>query len=772
MADLDLSLSDALTDSVPQSSPEAMVQRDFVATLEAETFDDQVGETVGKKDYIPLLDKDDKNDAGLAVTLGGQKPAQRPEPQGEVRPRSTEQQVFATDFLSGPIMSGFGNQWDAQPITSQMQGGDLIGAFTGFSQPAMENIDVGMAPFQTERPASIAEPQSPPLSLASEPQKPPPLQAFTTGVLGDPWEGHGGLQTDLPFTPSVSTVISRHASQLADSPMDPQWPPHQSMGVGEERESEVADRKQQQKKKKKRRPREEMYDFLENRGHADNLGQAENTPPTDRLHRPFPRREEGWDDGGRVGGRGKKGRSRKKFPEEWGVLQDPPPPTSGFHSQELSAELLAPSLTHPQAMDISGPSMQDPLICLTDDSLPLGLDDGLIPSMPSSLTQDLLSLTASFPPSTLSPEPLPAGPAGISPSLGIGLSPKETPPQFPGLENSFSMVGTGTPVAPLIAAGSPTLGKAEEGLSLLPSDLFTTDTPPSTDSEAPPPSPKGEQAQNTPNEKAKSVPEPSLTSSVKEATPVPSSPPPSKESPLSTLTSPQSEPPTSKIVPAPSSSEIPNKVDIHVTSKDSPLIPVEGELAPPLTPPDNKDPISLTGIVTLESPLPEEHPEDTSVLLLTSSLREPKEAQGQKQKQVKKSRSPSAKSPTSPEGKQPPSLVLSPSALTPPPVSSLSPLAAPFPAPNSDLNPTAVPFFPNLLELQEAPAEDSGAANPLMAEGLWKWIWSLDLGEPAHAWLYGARPGYQLESLTLSLRGKLPCRVSLYVTVHVGPGMA
>lgn len=58
MAELDLSLSDALTDSVPQPGPDSLVERDFVAQLEAETFDDQVGETVGKTDYIPLLDDD------------------------------------------------------------------------------------------------------------------------------------------------------------------------------------------------------------------------------------------------------------------------------------------------------------------------------------------------------------------------------------------------------------------------------------------------------------------------------------------------------------------------------------------------------------------------------------------------------------------------------------------------------------------------------------------------------------------------------------------
>ena len=53
----DLSLSDALTDSAPPAAEENMVARDFVSALEAEPFDDQVGETVGKIDYIPLLDR-------------------------------------------------------------------------------------------------------------------------------------------------------------------------------------------------------------------------------------------------------------------------------------------------------------------------------------------------------------------------------------------------------------------------------------------------------------------------------------------------------------------------------------------------------------------------------------------------------------------------------------------------------------------------------------------------------------------------------------------
>lgn len=59
MAEEDLNLSDALTDSVPQPGVESMVEKDFVAQLEAETFDDQVKEMVEKSDYVPLLDNDD-----------------------------------------------------------------------------------------------------------------------------------------------------------------------------------------------------------------------------------------------------------------------------------------------------------------------------------------------------------------------------------------------------------------------------------------------------------------------------------------------------------------------------------------------------------------------------------------------------------------------------------------------------------------------------------------------------------------------------------------
>nr|XP_033787840.1 microtubule-associated protein 4 isoform X2 [Geotrypetes seraphini] len=59
MADLqpNFDLEDALTDQPPDMEPE--IKRDFISSLEAEPYDDVVGESCGKTDYIPLLDDDE-----------------------------------------------------------------------------------------------------------------------------------------------------------------------------------------------------------------------------------------------------------------------------------------------------------------------------------------------------------------------------------------------------------------------------------------------------------------------------------------------------------------------------------------------------------------------------------------------------------------------------------------------------------------------------------------------------------------------------------------
>lgn len=70
---MDLSLRDALGGGgggVPGGAPaEALLKRDFVATLEKESYDDKVGETVSKSDYRPLLDGKDAKSGKSSRTL-------------------------------------------------------------------------------------------------------------------------------------------------------------------------------------------------------------------------------------------------------------------------------------------------------------------------------------------------------------------------------------------------------------------------------------------------------------------------------------------------------------------------------------------------------------------------------------------------------------------------------------------------------------------------------------------------------------------------------
>ncbi|XP_076014503.1 uncharacterized protein LOC143007003 isoform X2 [Genypterus blacodes] len=424
MADLDLSLSDALTDAIPQTGPESLVERDFVAQLESESFDDQIGETVGKTDYTPLLDNDDPRadestalengdqevkgvqKPGGKLIAGGQTSATRPEPQGEVRPFSADQQALAADFLSAS-MADHCDPLGSRMGPAQVMDSGLAGAFlvdiTDFSQPGDigGNVEVGAAPLPGERPSSIAEPQQPTAMLGSdapkeqspmlpEPQAPRSPLDLPAGPLGDCWPAQTGcLTTDLPFTPSVSTVISRHAGDLAISPDDPpdSWHNRESVAYAgsDEREGDGSERKQ--KKKKKRRQKDEgTYE------HPNFQDQGKDTPPTEEFfHRIGPRRDQGGEGGweeqlGKSGGRGKRGKSRKKLPEEWGVMGDPFIPSSTPTTQiqeEVMVELGTSSQAHMDTsfagIDISPWSKE----CYSEESL-----------IPLPLSQDLFSATA------------------------------------------------------------------------------------------------------------------------------------------------------------------------------------------------------------------------------------------------------------------------------------------------------------------------------------------------------------------------------------------
>ncbi|XP_035980974.1 microtubule-associated protein 4 isoform X10 [Fundulus heteroclitus] len=330
MAELDLSLSDALTDSPPQPGPESKVERDFVAQLEAEAFDDQVKETVGKTDYIPLLDDDDKRaDAGAALENGEQ------EAHGVQKPACMAAHSDSLASHSSPV---------------QMMDSGQLGTFPGFSQPGGigMNVEVGAAPLQAQKPASISEPQFPspqagsdvPKDLSAmlpQPQVPHSPLDVSAGSLDDSWQDQtGSLSTDPPFTPSISVKFSDQSDQLAASQEDTpdSWPSRESTAYagGDERDTDGSDRKQ--KKKKKRRQKDEgSYEQHEGRGQPETQGDGENTPPTEEFyHRIGPRRdrvEGGWEEQlGKGGSRGKKSKNRKRLPEEWAVTAEPFVPAS------------------------------------------------------------------------------------------------------------------------------------------------------------------------------------------------------------------------------------------------------------------------------------------------------------------------------------------------------------------------------------------------------------------------------------------------------------
>ncbi|KAM7370197.1 hypothetical protein PAMP_011468 [Pampus punctatissimus] len=111
--------------------------------------------------------------AGCKLTTGGPTSVLRPEPQGEVRTHSLEQQqALATDFLSAS-MAGYSDPLGPQTGPAQIIDSGLMGAFSGFSQPAGMglNVEMGKAPISAERPSSIAEPQQPIPPAASDAPK-------------------------------------------------------------------------------------------------------------------------------------------------------------------------------------------------------------------------------------------------------------------------------------------------------------------------------------------------------------------------------------------------------------------------------------------------------------------------------------------------------------------------------------------------------------------------------------------------------------------------
>ncbi|XP_049913291.1 microtubule-associated protein 4 isoform X1 [Epinephelus moara] len=679
MAELDLSLSDALTDSVPQQGPESLVEKDFVAQLEAEAFDDQVGETVGKTDYVPLLDNDDTRADGGAtlengeqeahgvqkpgckLTAGGQTSVLRPEPQGEVWPHSfDQQQASATDFLSGS-MAGYSDPLGSQTSPAHMMDTGRMEAFSGFSQPGGMglNVEVGAAPLSAERMSSIAEPQHPTPPAGSEapkehspmlPEPQPPRSPLdvSAGAVGDCWpDGAGILSADLPFTPSVANVITRHCGHLAVSPDDSpdSWPVRESTAYagGDEREGDGSDRKQ--KKKKKRRQKDEgSYEHPESRGHPEVQTQGENTE--EFYHRIGPRRdraEGGWEEQlGKSGGRGKKGKSRKKIPDEWGVGAEPFVPSAAVTSQITEEKLLDLGSSTQANLEASFADMDTSQSPWKQEVFP---EEGLVPS---PLSEDLFS-----------PAAAPMIPLVLNSEL------KATAPPFtmPSTTNSATLGSF--PMAPrpddpfdlLMDTENASLGNSSQAFSpggdLVDSGMF--DNTSSLLESHMQVMPEGDTSAFSPA----SQPSPGLSQKGE----VLATAPPLSPSDASWLLN-----------------------DSNVTG-NSELFDFSDMSAP-------GHPVTLGLSFDTPSPAPLRSPKTTAQEFQPKEHKDAKSAQKQSKKSRSSSSSSSVKSPTSPGAKNFP-FQASP---------LISPSSPPSATPGSGLNPTAKPFFPSFADPMDEPA--------------------------------------------------------------------
>nr|XP_029132495.1 microtubule-associated protein 4-like isoform X3 [Labrus bergylta] len=320
---MDLSLRDALGGGghgVPGGAPaDALLKRDFVASLEKESFDDKVGESISKSDYRPLLDgKDMKSGQGMMSSMmssGG-----RQDPPG--------QSAFSSDYLSGPMMGGKTDQWSQ----NKAKDSSMPDSFLGFSQSGMGGtMGTGLPPFQTSMGSTLGQTG---MGSAMDTQKSSGLFGMenknTSNTGGSsPFKtsdlfssgGQGILSMDHSTAPALSSGGSMDDSSTASSTSEPLSP--ERVGPGGE-----AGKQQQRRKKKKRKSHSEVSSFSDSQENkvdrSDKHGTQDKEAEEDE--------DENWEreiresgGGGRV--KGKKTKSRARLPEEWGAPQQPVSPT-------------------------------------------------------------------------------------------------------------------------------------------------------------------------------------------------------------------------------------------------------------------------------------------------------------------------------------------------------------------------------------------------------------------------------------------------------------
>ncbi|XP_054870582.1 microtubule-associated protein 4 isoform X1 [Amphiprion ocellaris] len=376
---MDLSLRDALGGGgggVPGGAPaEALLKRDFVASLEKDSYDDKVGETVSKSDYRPLLDgKDTKSSPGMMSSMmsGG-----RQDPPG--------QPSFGSDYLSGPMMGGMTDQWSLNKTKDSSR----PDSFLGFSQSGMGGtMGSSLPPFQTSMSSTLGQTG---MSPAMDSQKSSGLfgveNKTTTNTSGsslfktsDPFStgGLGIHSMDHSAAPVLSPSGSMDDSSPTSSNSEPLSP--ERLGPGGE-----AGKQQQRRRKKKRKGRDEVYNFLDSQ--ENNIGQSDKQDQSKREAEEDEDEEENWEweiresgGGGRV--KGRKTKSRARLPEEWGAPQQPISPTPATAATDPKASNPAlPSA--PEKIPISFTNCSH--VSLATDSSPRSYEPMCVDDFPVSV---------------------------------------------------------------------------------------------------------------------------------------------------------------------------------------------------------------------------------------------------------------------------------------------------------------------------------------------------------------------------------------------------
>ncbi|XP_026780530.3 microtubule-associated protein tau isoform X1 [Pangasianodon hypophthalmus] len=292
---------DIHTNGAPKSGQENLLKKDNVATPEARSFEIKVGDPVDKTDGKK---EDPSFISGLSV---GQTWRQCQGSLGE---------------------NGFG----------QICNTDMFG-FTQQGMNTSANMNVGLAPFQSTEPPTMAESQKTSILHANEPPKPflaPSNPSDTsTHILDKPaevcsWTG----QAMLTHSPNK-------AEQSPSERLGYQGVPHKDATSDEGSDEAV------QQKKKKCETSEEAYGLLESlRTPEKTLSKTSNqedcSPPGNGESWKSEIREWG---GGRI--QAKKSKSRKKLPEEWASLPNtgspslPPDPNT---TVDIDMDMFIPDM--------------------------------------------------------------------------------------------------------------------------------------------------------------------------------------------------------------------------------------------------------------------------------------------------------------------------------------------------------------------------------------------------------------------------------------------